>query len=135
VHVRHCAIISGFAYSLAGVVKLVDAGDSKSPGRDTVPVRFRPPAPECLVRPLTRANAAVVGIEVTAVEGARSARTLGPERSGSGVVIGADGLVLTIGYLILEAQTIQLVTQDGRKHDDGQAPGDLSAASPCATVG
>jgi hypothetical protein len=32
VHVRHCAIISGFAYSLAGVVKLVDAGDSKSPG-------------------------------------------------------------------------------------------------------
>jgi hypothetical protein len=43
--------------------------------------------------------------------------------------------VLTIGYLILEAQTIQLVTQDGRKHDDGQAPGDLSAASPCATVG
>jgi serine protease Do len=80
-----------------------------------VPVRFRPPAPECIVRPLTRANAAVVGIEVTAVEGARSARTLGPERSGSGVVIGADGLVLTIGYLILEAETIQLVTQDERR--------------------
>jgi VanZ family protein len=30
----------------AGVVKLVDAGDSKSPGVKPVPVRFRPPAPQ-----------------------------------------------------------------------------------------
>ncbi|MEO7640655.1 MAG: S1C family serine protease, partial [Ramlibacter sp.] len=43
-----------------------------------------------------------------------SAQTLGKQRTGSGVVIGADGLVLTIGYLVLEAQTIQLVTQDNR---------------------
>jgi serine protease Do len=33
---------------------------------------------------------------------------------GSGVVIGADGLILTIGYLMMEAQTIQVVTQDNR---------------------
>ncbi len=61
---------------------------------------------------LKRANAAVVGLEVTAVAGARSAETLGRQRSGSGVVIGADGLILTIGYLILEADTIQVTTQD-----------------------
>ena len=61
---------------------------------------------------LKRANAAVVGLEVTAIAGARSADTLGKKRSGSGVVIGADGLILTIGYLILEADTVQVTTQD-----------------------
>lgn len=64
---------------------------------------------------LTRANAAVVGVEVTAVEGARSAETLGRGRIGSGVLIGPDGLILTIGYLMLEADSIQIVTPDQRK--------------------
>jgi len=73
------------------------------------------PSVQTMIEAMTRANAAVVGVEVTAVEAARSARTLGRERSGSGVVIGADGLVLTIGYLIVEAETIQLVTQDERR--------------------
>jgi len=63
---------------------------------------------------LSRASAAVVGIQVTVAEGARSARSLGQERTGSGVVIGPDGLVLTIGYLMLEAQQIEIVTQEGK---------------------
>ncbi len=61
---------------------------------------------------LTRASQAVVGVQVEAAVGARSIETLGPRRRGSGVVIGADGLVLTIGYLMLEAQTIEIITQD-----------------------
>ena len=65
-------------------------------------------------RALQRAQAAVVGVQVTAVEGARSARTLGQDREGSGVVIGRDGLVLTIGYLILEAEQVEIVTDDDR---------------------
>jgi S1-C subfamily serine protease len=56
----------------------------------------------------------VVGIQVTATEGARSLRTLGKQRTGSGVVIGTDGLVLTIGYLMLEAEQIEIVTQAGK---------------------
>jgi serine protease Do len=36
-------------------------------------------------------------------------------RQGSGVVIGDDGLVLTIGYLVLEAEQVQLLMDDGRK--------------------
>ncbi len=63
---------------------------------------------------LSSASAAVVGVQVTAAEGARSARSLGQQRAGSGVVIGPDGLVLTIGYLMLEAQKIEIVTQDGK---------------------
>jgi serine protease Do len=63
---------------------------------------------------LTRALEAVVGLQVTVADDASSAETLGRERSGSGVVIGADGLVLTIGYLVLEAETIQVITHDNR---------------------
>ena len=63
---------------------------------------------------LLRANAAVVGLQVMALDDARSAATLGRARSGSGVVIGADGLVLTIGYLVLEADQVLLVLDGGR---------------------
>jgi serine protease Do len=66
------------------------------------------------INALTKASLAVVGVQVTAAEGARSAETLGSERSGSGVVIGADGLILTIGYLMLEADSIQVTTHDNR---------------------
>lgn len=74
------------------------------------------PAPvnQAAIDALTKAHAAVVGVQVTATEGARSAETLGQRRAGSGVVIGADGLILTIGYLMLEADSIQIVTQDNR---------------------
>ncbi|HSV53396.1 MAG TPA: S1C family serine protease [Burkholderiaceae bacterium] len=73
-----------------------------------------PAAAQTMIDALSRANAAVVGIQVTAADGARSAETLGQHRRGSGVVIGPDSLVLTIGYLMLEAETIQVVTQDNR---------------------
>jgi S1-C subfamily serine protease len=49
------------------------------------------------------------------VDDARSAATLGRERTGSGVVIGAGDMVLTIGYLILEAEQVVLVTDDARE--------------------
>lgn len=63
---------------------------------------------------LKRAAASVVGVQTYAVEDARSIRTLGKQRSGSGIVIGGDDLVLTIGYLILEAERAEVVTDDGR---------------------
>jgi S1-C subfamily serine protease len=45
---------------------------------------------------------------------ARSARTLGTEREGNGVVIDDSGLVLTIGYLILEAMAVTVHDKDGK---------------------
>lgn len=70
---------------------------------------------EAHTRALTRANDAVVGVEVMALEDARSISTLGRVRQGSGVLIGDDGLVLTIGYLVLEADHIDLVQANGRR--------------------
>jgi serine protease Do len=63
---------------------------------------------------LERAQAAVVGVRATAVDEAGSIATLGRDRLGSGVVIGPDGLVLTIGYLILEADHVDLVVDGDR---------------------
>jgi len=55
----------------------------------------------------------VVGIRSLVPADAFTARVLGTEREGSGVVI-RDGLVLTIGYLVTEAETIWITTADGR---------------------
>ena len=73
-----------------------------------------PSSAQTIMDAMTKANAAVVGVKVAAVKGARSAQTLGLNRSGSGVVIGSDGLILTIGYLMLEAQQIEIITQEGK---------------------
>ena len=74
-----------------------------------------PTAIEAQSRALQRASASVVGLRALAVDDARSAATLGRARQGSGVVIGRGELVLTIGYLVLEAEQVQLVTDDERE--------------------
>ena len=62
---------------------------------------------------LERALSSVIGLHSIIPSDAFSAETLGVERAGNGVLIG-DGLVLTIGYLITEAETIWLHLGDGR---------------------
>lgn len=59
---------------------------------------------------LPRALDAVVLVRSEIPEDAFTANTLGTERAGYGVVIREDGLTLTIGYLITEAETIWLTT-------------------------
>jgi serine protease Do len=71
-------------------------------------------SPQGGIEALQRANAAVVGVSVKVTDGARSAETLGKERSGSGVVIGNNGTILTIGYLMLEAEQISITTADNK---------------------
>ena len=56
---------------------------------------------------------AVVGITAMIPEDARTAGHLGTIRSGSGIVIDDDGLVLTIGYLILEATAAAVTDSTG----------------------
>jgi len=55
----------------------------------------------------------IVAVRSSIPEDAFTASTLGTVREGSGVVIRENGLVLTIGYLITEAEEVWLTRQDG----------------------
>ena len=90
---------------------------SSADGLSQAPAASETPSPNLApaqLQALERATQAVVVVRSEAVEGARSARTLGRQREGSGIVIGADGLVLTIGYLVLEAEKVWITDADGR---------------------
>jgi len=62
---------------------------------------------------LERALSSVIGLHAIIPPDGFTADTLGVERAGNGVLID-DGLVLTVGYLITEAETIWLHIGDGR---------------------
>ena len=55
----------------------------------------------------------LVSIRSLVPENALTAPVLGTERMGSGIVIGDRGLVLTIGYLVTEAQTMWITDHRG----------------------
>ncbi len=71
------------------------------------------PRPEDYSYDLERALSSVVGLHSIVPSDAFTADTLGIERAGNGVLID-KGLVLTIGYLITEAETVWLHFGDGR---------------------
>jgi S1-C subfamily serine protease len=70
------------------------------------------PRPENFAYDLEAALSSLVGLRAIVPADAFTAETLGTERSGNGVLI-RDGVVLTIGYLITEAETIWLHLADG----------------------
>jgi S1-C subfamily serine protease len=72
------------------------------------------PKPQDYGYDLDGALAAMVGLRAIIPPDAFTADTLGTERGGNGVFIRDDGLVLTIGYLITEADTIWITLSDGR---------------------
>ncbi|MEQ8394189.1 S1C family serine protease [Thalassobaculum sp.] len=67
------------------------------------------------VRAADGPEASVVMVEAHVPADARSAATLGPMRRGGGIVIDKGGLVLTIGYLVLEADRVQVADATGRE--------------------
>jgi S1-C subfamily serine protease len=63
---------------------------------------------------LDKALASVMGLHAIIPSDAFTAETLGTERAGNAVLIRENGVVLTIGYLLTEAETIWLHLNDGR---------------------
>jgi S1-C subfamily serine protease len=76
------------------------------------PLEMRP-RPEDWRFDLDAALDSVVQLRAEIPEDAFTAPILGTDRAGNGIVIREDGLVLTIGYLITEASTIWLTTNQG----------------------
>jgi S1-C subfamily serine protease len=72
-----------------------------------LPARAETPA-------LDRLLSAVVHLKTTINRDGRTVETLGREREGSAIVIDADGLLLTIGYLMVEAESAEVTTSTGR---------------------
>jgi S1-C subfamily serine protease len=56
---------------------------------------------------------AIVQVRARILPNARSLETLGPRRDGTGVMV-RDGYVLTIGYLVIEAEAIEVAAADGK---------------------
>jgi len=56
---------------------------------------------------------AVVQVKAKILPNARSLATLGPQRQGTGVLV-REGYVLTIGYLVIEAEAIEVAGADGK---------------------
>ncbi|MGQ0750839.1 MAG: S1C family serine protease [Betaproteobacteria bacterium] len=93
--------------SLAAVALAVLVQAMPTQASEATPPAAQPPQ-------ITVDALSVVKVRSTAVANARSSTTLGQQREGTGVVIDSKGLVMTIGYLITEAEKVELSTTDGR---------------------
>lgn len=78
----------------------MDGDDDEAKGMDEVAV--------------TSAMGAVVALQARIPEDGLTAGILGTERAGHGVAFGDAGLILTIGYLVTEAQSVFVTTASGQ---------------------
>jgi len=78
------------------------------------PPILKQPDPQEFQFDLNHAFDSIVALQSVVPADAFTAPILGTERGGSGVVIRDSGLVLTIGYLITEAENVWLTAADGR---------------------
>ena len=104
-----------FAFMFVALVVALAATPSPTRAAALVSVAdTEPKVDEARYRKLIEATTAVVAVKVKALPDARSNATLGQEREGSGVLIGKEGLVLTISYLVLEADSVEVTDHKGQ---------------------
>ncbi len=85
--------------------------------------------PSLQPEPLQRVMQGVVAVQSRSDAEANTARSLGQRRMGSGVVIGPD-LVVTVGYLLIEAESVDLIDRQGRR-----IPGQVRAVDYASGLG
>jgi serine protease Do len=90
------------------------AGHWPPPGQEGVVART-PGDGSGLPAAVVAALPAVVGVKTSIPENRRSAQTLGTEREGHGILLDEKGLVVTIGYLIMEAATVVVTDIEGNE--------------------
>src|SRR5687767_6354896 len=90
--VMRCACRFGFALLIACILSVTPAGAAS----------------------LEELVSAIVRVKTYINPDGQTVQSLGREREGSGVIIDEDGLVLTIGYLMVEAHAAEITTNVGR---------------------
>ena len=107
---------------LLGAILLLTAGALPAPAQT-------PPIDELL--------SGIVRIKTFIAPEGRTVENLGHERTGSGIFIDDSGLILTIGYLMVEAQSVEVTTHDGKTapatvlgYDNDTGFGLLKASKP-----
>ncbi len=101
------AILAFLAFVATLAIPVAFAAAAPPPDAHKPPDAVAAPDAEQLFR-------AVVKVSARAVPNARSAASLGSAREGTGVLIGSDGLIVTIGYLIVEADEVTVTDHRGR---------------------
>jgi S1-C subfamily serine protease len=100
--------LNGWALSASQWLGAQRGGDGQAPGDGDGSGGGMPPA-------VMASLPAVVGLQTKIPADRRSAQTLGAEREGHGILIDDEGLILTIGYLIMEADIITITDINGRR--------------------
>jgi S1-C subfamily serine protease len=85
---------------------------------------------------LQAALESVVALRAEVPDDAFTAQILGTDRTGNGVVIREDGLVLTIGYLVTEASSVWITKPMGPSSRATRSPtiSRPASASSCRSV-
>jgi serine protease Do len=104
IEIRILAVSAVFLLGFGGAV----AQESKDHARKSQQTEAR------VEREAEEMLSAVVRVRMKAIPDARSNTTLGPSREGTGVVIDERGHIVTIGYIVIEADSIEITTQDDR---------------------
>lgn len=103
---KQIAFIIAFAVGLPVFLWALPVGKEQRPDPSQAPA---------LPSHVQKVHPAVVGIKVQVPGDRPSARTLGPERWGSGVIFDPAGYALTVSYVLLDAGRIEVSLRDGRK--------------------
>ncbi|MGC2518834.1 MAG: S1C family serine protease [Burkholderiales bacterium] len=104
--IRVIALLTASFFAVAAVA--APAGESGEPPRAG---KAGQPATEKAAEELL---SAVVRVKMKAIPGAHSNASLGEIRDGTGVVIDERGYIVTIGYIVIEADAIEITTQDNK---------------------
>jgi len=110
------SLLQSIAFAFAFSAFAANVAGADAPAKSAAPAKAAPAAAGAVDDKIDSAKlfGAIVKVHTLAVPDARSNETLGRERQGSGVVIGDNGLVLTIGYLIVEADEVKVTDAKGR---------------------
>jgi serine protease Do len=119
---RPCAVVWSLVTAMTLVSAAASFGVAQEAGTPSVqppaasppaatPTPSTPPAPSVTLDELIES---VVRIKTYINPEARTVENLGRERQGSGIVIDDSGLILTIGYLMVEAYATEVITNSGR---------------------